>query len=153
LVDKILRTSDIDLALTHLSTTPEKCHFLWNAVLFPWSQLCDFMPKLDNFDKQLAITLSWNLNFRQPKIRSYYLLCWHPFSVFSDIDHSLLAFSPCLDSRQRADSACKDVMLFHCICSICIYQEFAGRPYCFFSIATICQQNKSNFWLWELVQL
>jgi len=33
---------------------------------FTWSKLYDFPPKLDNFEKRLAIMLSGNLNFRQP---------------------------------------------------------------------------------------
>ena len=84
----------LTLVFIHLSATPEKCHCttLWNAELFHRNKVIYFPPKLDNFEKQLAITLPRNLNFRQPLLKELlevnYHLHWHTLLVFFDVDPS-----------------------------------------------------------------
>ena len=101
----------LTLVFAHLFNTVEKVINLVNCTtVFAFSKLYDFSPKLNNFEKQPAIMLPRNFNFRQPGIvTSYYRLRWH-HSCISDIDLSPCSASIQPMSQQRADVAGTDVM-------------------------------------------
>ena len=87
-----------------------------------WSKLYNFLPKLDNFDKHLAIILSRNLNFfrqlESNELIKVTIICVDTLSVFSNNDLSSCHASIQPMSQQKADAAGTDVthvMLLHCI--------------------------------------
>ena len=79
--------------------------YLMICETFTWSKLYGFLPKLNNFEKELVIMFSRNLNFTKQvswMLLKVTIICVEtPFLSFLVLiyHHAVLAFSPCLNKE------------------------------------------------------